>query len=576
MQKSFIERVFPKPKQPLLPQYDQHDSQLQYRDDDSVSQANVSSRIRLNSNTSTTLSSGRSSESRSPQETRSHASLQPAPLSASVIHHADPFIAVDRAAANLQETIQSLLDFQSHALIGRTSGAQEDSISQRSDTPTHSTLNGSTRGSERLRASGVVPVRQPAKKKLSLKAARQGIGRSMYEFVALKNEELRIAQVEKTNRQIGLEKVAEFEAKREAVDHEITVLHDHANSDQYRALSDEAEDVEKQIKDLEDQLMELKARHRHLLEKKAQTESASASQLSSYQGTLSAIDRDIKNFLRRPPVKQGLGHRSLSIRDGVFPEHDLYTLRPERRTLQLAREQWSQESELLDDHEADIRRETQALVDGAGIWKQVCTRIDEFESSLRQSMKSNDPHTAHDVLPSLDATLIFLQQTLEQAEMNGWTLLVCAIGAEVEAFKEARFLLAPGKPLPDIPKPETPEDAEKLIHSDDDDVPHVDLLGTKLLSTQSASSSTVGKSNERMKGKEIEKVASPASSNESLKATLNALSSANPSANGSSDSRQFRPVSARSNLVRSNVIAKSHSESEDDDPGPDFLISHDS
>lgn len=573
MQKSIIERVFPKPKQPILPRYDERVSQ--YRDDDSVSQSNAPGRIRLNSNASTTLNSERrSSGSRSPLEDRSHASLQPAPLSASVIHHDDPFIAVDRAAATLQKTLQSLLDFQSSALTDRTSNGEDDNASQSSITPTQSATTGSMRGSQRGN-SGVVPVRQPRKKKLTLKAARQGIGRSMQEFISLKNEELRIAQVERTNRQVSLDKISDFETKREAVDYEIGLLRSTADSDQYRSLRDEAENVEKQINDLEDQLMELKARHRHLLDKKAEQENASAGQLSSYQGTLAAIDRDIREFLRRPPVKQGLGPRLLSAEAHTASKQDLYVLNPKRRTLQLARQQWAHELDLLNNHEADIKKETQALTEGAHTWKQVVIRIDEFETLLRQSLKSNGSETVQGILPLLDETLIFLQQTLNHAELQDWRLLVCAIGAELEAFKEARALLAPDEPLADIPEPQPSEDAAKLIDSEDDDIPHTDLLDAQPPEIQSGSSSTLGKTSDRIKGKEIERrTTSSVSSNESLKATLNTFPAANSSANGISDSRQFRPSPTRSSLVRSTKITNIHSESEDDDPGPDFLVSH--
>lgn len=576
MQKSIIESIFPKPKQPLLPQYDEH--LTRYRDDESTSQTKASSRIRLNSNASSARTSDEgSSRNRSPANSRSHVSLQAAPLSASVIHYDDPFIAVDRAAATLQETIQSLLDFQSHALIDRIPSYQNDSASPRSATPTQSTRTGSIRTEQGLRVSGVVPIRQPATKKLTLRGARQGIGKSLLEFIALKDEELRIAQSEKANREVSLDKISEFQSKREAVHHEIGLLRERADSEQYRALRDESGIVEKQIKELEEQLLELKARHRHLLAKITREENSSASQLSSYEGTIEGIDKEIRHFLRRPIVKQGLGPRNLSIpRDGLAQAQDLYALRPERRTLALAREQWTNELELLNGHEADVRREKEALSEGLELWQKAVTQIDEFERSLRQTIKTSNSSTISGILASLDSTLLFLQQTLNKAEANDWTLLVCAIGAELDAFKEARAILAPDEPLPALPALDPPADVAKFGDEENNDVPYADLLGSRPPEdyTSDTKVRNSGRVNDRKNGKDAEKLISAASSNESLNATLKQFPVDDVASRSASSSKYSRPVPKPTNSGNSSSAIDVYPESDDDDPGPDFLVSH--
>ena len=578
MQKSIIERVFPKPKRPLLPQYDEQAGASSYHDEDEFSSSRTSTpgRIRLDSIVSSSRGSQKSTGSRN--QSRSQSQLQAAPLSASVVHHDDPFLGVDRAAATLQRTIQSLLDFQSQALSGRhAESEQSDTRSQRSATSTQ------TRSESPTQSRLVVPKRQPQKKKTTLRGARNGLVKSMQEFASLKDQELKITEDERAHRRMALDKLTDLETKKEAVQHEIQNLERRANGTESESLRSEARSVEEEIHELESRLMELKARHRHLTDRATQLENTAASELSSYQGTLSAIDREARNFLRRPPVKQSLGPRSLG--SGREAGQDMYALRSERRTLDLAKEQWTHELGVLETHRSEVEREKDALFEGAKLWQDVIQKIDDFELGLREKLKSGSGNSTFDILDSMDRTIQFLQSALAGAESKEWNLLVCAIGAELEAFRQARMLLAPDEPIPNFIEDPVQTNGSAAHVDEDSDVPHDDLLGEHSpelkfvpLDDHNPDSSLIGHYQDR---------SSLASSNESLKATLKDLPrpspNVRPALSASISSKQRVDTSRDLNSSASKARSKSPpaatrrpttSSSEDDDPGPDFLLSH--
>jgi len=588
MQRSIIERVFPKPKGSLLPQYDE--SSPSYHDEEH-STTSTPSRIRLDNNTlgpSTPRSSRRSSHG-SQSQSQSRSQLQPAPLSASIVHHDDPFLAVDRAAANLQRTIQALLDFQGEALSGRHRAEADGESTPRSSSPSQSRTGYSTSTHDFATLSpAAVPVRQPKQKRKTLRGTRRGLVQSMQEFAALKQQELKITQDETAHRQTALEKASALETKREAVQHEIRTLQERATGNEANTLRTEAQSIEQEIHELEGRLMELKARHRHLTDRAAQLENSAASELSSYEGTLALINKETTLFLRRPPVKRTLSSRNLTQHERG---QDMYALRPERRTLDLAKDQWEAELGLLEAHRSDTERERQALLHGAEVWKDVIQTIDQFEHNLRTKVKAGHPDSAPEIIHDLDTTIHFLQEKLSQAELQDWKLLICAIGAELEAFHQAKSLLAPDQIPPANTGHGMNDTCTHQPHADDDDsnVPPADLLGAQSPELTSAHLAISRPEQHNLSDPtEIEDTNSvhngnnrnTSSSNESLRATLHAfppstsLSASTPAA-GDTKNRDHKRTSSSSAAKQLPARRSTRfSESEDDEPGPDFLVSH--
>lgn len=178
MQSSLIDRIFP-PSSPLLPQHNHRESR----------------------SPSSSASYSSAKTPRSPPALGSSI-LRPAPFSVSLTHHSDPLLPLNRATKSLQRTIQSLLDAQSEGLLaGISSSNDQDNVSSNGSLTPTPTMS-STTTSCKLET---VPVRQPLAKEISLRAARCGLSRSMYDFAARKHEEERIINQQILQREATLD-----------------------------------------------------------------------------------------------------------------------------------------------------------------------------------------------------------------------------------------------------------------------------------------------------------------------------------------------------------------------------------
>ncbi|KIW94478.1 uncharacterized protein Z519_04454 [Cladophialophora bantiana CBS 173.52] len=445
MKKSFIERIFPHPPGSIR-------SLPRYEDDFSVSSS------RSDATCPRILLQDATSPSSSPdwRRTASASPSSPAPqkLSSSLVRHNDPFLPVERAAKSLERTFQSLLDAQSEGLsAGSIATTQvDDSSSVGSPTPTPSILSASTRtGAE----SGprTIPIRQPESKKITLRGARRGLAKSMKEFAALREWELSLIDREIVARDKALKQASDLGNRKKLLEDEI---HRIKTEEGPVGLRSEIEAVEVEIRRLETTLLELRSKHRILVNQLRETESSRDSELSSYMESLALSENQVKSFLRRPPIQQSL----ISGQD-----LGMYALKPERRTLQIAQEQWTSEVEMLGQRKASAESERNALEEGLRLWRDVVKRIGEFERELKaQTQELSQSRlqwpgangadylevapaavagdtSMHLVLTKLSTLISSLEEDLELAESKNWNLLNCAIGAELAAFRQAHDLL---------------------------------------------------------------------------------------------------------------------------------------
>ena len=452
--------------------------------------------------------------------------LHPAPLSASIIHHTNPFLPIDRAARALERNIQSFLDAQSEGhLAGLGSAPQDDFSSNDSLTPTPSTSTPpSTAGPK------TIPVRQPRKKRTTLAGARRGLARSMKEFVGLKEQELKVLNDQERKREQAIRKIEVFEDKKAGLSHHTAEINNEQETQLASRIRAQAENLESEIKRLEDELAEKKARHRRLISQANQRESAVQSKLSSFETSMRMLDSEIKTFLRQPPIEQSLP---------VGEHHggvagDFYALNPKRRTLDMAKDQWRAEEAMLRDRKEDVAAEMAALKKGSEIWREIITDITDFEKWLHKATselsrtQSNVPNDTAGALTRIDGLIDILTKCYQHAEDSGWNLLVCCIGAELEAYREGRALLSR---------------TTDMVHENGGGP--LETPGSELVEYDGESGD----------GRALH------GSNESLNATMLAM-------DGGMGSRPQQMPSQGPGV-------DSRSESEDEGPGPDFLISHD-
>ena len=526
MNQSIIDRIFPQASSRVLPRYEQHGN-------GDISTSSPPPRIDLRDQPSP-----RSSQIISPR-----AAQKQAPLSAPTVHYNDPFLPTERAAKSLERTLQTLLDAQSEGLSAAlTGGGLDDASSVGSATPTPS----ETPPSKSHAGPRTVPIRQPMPKRITLRSARRGIAKSMEHFAELKTEELHIIDAETHRRVAGLRKTKRFEDKKASLEAGMEATRGDVTVDSAETLRSEASKVDAQIMELEDKLLTMRARHRHLISQAKQVENTIDSKLSSYKQSIALTQKEIKQFLLQPPISGSLS----TFDESGTTRSSMYALAPDRRTLQMAQEQWASEHDMLSQRRGDVEAERQALLDGAKVWREASERIKTFEQEMRKALEEgsypnhNQEQTTAALLNQLNELIASVKEDVETAESKNWNLLICALGAELEALRHGREMLG-GRDEEDSPI----QLGNSIVadHADQDsNNPPEDLLN-------GTSPDSPG-----------------AGSNKSLEDTMREFG------NGAKGEEPAHDDLLRSDEgfgpTRGPVTLRE--ESEDDDPGPGFLLSH--
>lgn len=387
----------------------------------------------------------------------------------STVNHDDPLIYIERTARSLQKHIQRLLDAQSEGLVAGLGGEEgeqyDDGATSGSATPTATPTQSASKGSTATRQdisastwsipnagkAQPIPIRQPPVKKITLHNARHSLSRSIQDFATLKRSESQILSSKILSRENALERITQYETKEAHLREEISSLeNDSELATSLRALRSSERSIAAEIEDLELKLQNLKNRHALLRSQIRERDSSLQSTVSSFQGSLSLAQNEIKSFLRRPPVRPNASNSTSAF----------YALHPQRRTLQLARDCWSEECADLARRKDAAERDRRALVEGERVWSETVEEIGEFEEGMRRKMTrqeqrldvpepddrvindgQDDERQVKEVLRDMDSMIRTLEGKLLHTEDQGWNLLVCALGAELEAFREGRAML---------------------------------------------------------------------------------------------------------------------------------------
>ncbi|KJR82402.1 uncharacterized protein SPSK_03110 [Sporothrix schenckii 1099-18] len=392
---------------------------------------------------------------------------------------------------------------------GRSRGSRSNT---RSNTPTAESIAGRSLRlpTERAAPTGaVIPVRQPKPRKLGLRAARAGLARSISLLADLKAEEDESLTMALQARKRALAHLRRLASRRSDIARELQFLEtDDAEplTRELATLRSAHASTTQQITELEDQLTMLRQRKRTLEGRIEDAVNQRESGLSGYRGALKDVDAQLTAVLRRPPIQpldiDALGAHAgnserpqeggirLEERDNVLGDGDtnedidasagleFLRLLPERRTAEMARFWWENEVRLLGRRKAEVESERAALDEGGAVWQDAVRLVSDFEANLRREMasdideddvgankgKTRTPTPEERMRTQLQtmATVIKgLRGHVEKAEHKGWNLLICAIGAELEAFQEARNLLR-----------QSLRDAGLDIEDDEDDGDH--------------------------------------------------------------------------------------------------------
>ncbi|KAE8449481.1 hypothetical protein EG329_008089 [Mollisiaceae sp. DMI_Dod_QoI] len=408
----------------------------------------IASTVLLPPRSSSSSSKGR--DGRGGENTHVTALGSPGPRRTRVGAPIDPLLGLERKERAIQEELQELLDAQSAGLIMGFGGGGAETHDGGSDagSSTPTTRSFARSGNTwREKGGGIVPVRQPKRKVVGLRGARRGLLRDMRALVQVKNEEIELLAEEIEKRQVVLATTDGYEKRIEENRSQLSGYSGAGGDDsgegegggeeamEIAELRTEERAVENEIREMEDRLVQMKARHRWLGERIQEGINRRDARLSSYRGALREVEAEAKDFLKRPPI-------SVSIVMGS--EEGFHALPASRRTLGMAKEWWSKEVTLLAAREAEVEKEKSALEEGAQMWEQSIKVVMEFEDDLRSQMASSDAKDADMLQKQIEKMRKVIQSladTLRIAEDRGWNLLICAVGAELEAFKEGEGIL---------------------------------------------------------------------------------------------------------------------------------------
>ena len=253
----------------------------------------------------------------------------------------------------------------------------------------------------------------------------------MADLAVLKTQEAQALELEVEKREDVLSAAARIADKDAGLRAQIQKIEAEPANERVRGLKLEERALDDEIKEVELRLYEMKARQRVLRQEVQGLENGVQAKLSSYRNALGLAEKEAQRFVARPLLE---GERTVKVKTG------LWALPKDRRTLEMVREYYGDESEDMRKQIEQIERERDALEEGKEVWGEVVEAVMGVEEALRAEMKNLQEMTREAgmkrVLRRMTEAKGDIEGKLGFAEGKGWNLLVAAIGAEVEALHE--------------------------------------------------------------------------------------------------------------------------------------------
>ncbi|KAG0134750.1 hypothetical protein HOY82DRAFT_577243 [Tuber indicum] len=236
----------------------------------------------------------------------------------------------------------------------------------------------------------------------------------MRELAEIRDKEEKAYASEVAERETLVKTMKNWGDKASLLEKEIHKIEEGEEGKEARALREAKSEVEREMQELRIQLSKLEDHRAALKYKLGELESTVSSKTSSYQSSLVTVKQRTSNFLAT--------YR--------FPSPAT------------AIESWTLEREALLAKKDQAKVEGEALLEGMVLWDETLSLVYSFEDKLGlliSGRRSGDIN--RDIMQGLEGVVEALEQKLELAENRGWKLLVCCIGAELEAFREAKEVM---------------------------------------------------------------------------------------------------------------------------------------
>ncbi|KAL7939248.1 hypothetical protein V8C35DRAFT_286144 [Trichoderma chlorosporum] len=396
----------------------------------------------------------------------------------------------------LEQDVQRLLDQQAAALAAGT-GNENDASSTGSSTPTgtfYSTKSSKSRMTSSLyvppratRDGNVVPIRQPVNDKPpGLKPTRDALRKLITSMTKLKQDENAHIEDAITQREDALNYLDQLGTRKTDIQAELHDLEENGDeplAKELRELGTQHHALNEEIRRLEEKLAGMRFQSRTLEERMDDIKNKREAGLSGYHGALRDVTNEVKAFVQHPPIQpldpDLVNHGGEVEGEAAAPGGvEFMRLIPERRTLEMAKSWWEAEMSVLERCKERIDADRLALEEGGQVWDKVTQLVSAFEADLRQTMKngtsspSDSSSKGKEKMPSqediISAQLSRMKQVIEElenhmqlAEEKHWNLLICAIGAELEAFKEAHDVFESMVHPPEEPPTSTRDAADE-------------------------------------------------------------------------------------------------------------------
>lgn len=417
-------------------------------------------------------------------------SSPPLPLPLSLpLRDPDAFQVLAREEHHLQQSLQAAIDAQSEGLLAGfataapAASSSPDAISSAGRQKRTGTAASESVPSRKGGGGIVIPVRQPAPQKLGLQGARKGIARAMAQLEGLKSHEEELLEVALAAHEEDIAVVEALGRKREGLEASIQAIETEESSRQVQGLCEEERSLDEEIRTLEAKLAEMKTRHRQLRTEIEGLDNRVQSQLSSYQAALALAEKETRNFLARPSARAQTSTTTKALASRTKGNQSLWDLPVGRRTLPIAQEQFRDEQRMLLKSIAEVNEERTALAEGRRVWADVVQEVTSVEQLLRDEMQrlgqpsspvqplgspsetsttspagagaragarvkgeaegreGDATRSMHTILQHIDTARKRVEQHWHTSVAHKWGLLICCIGAELEALVQGSAVL---------------------------------------------------------------------------------------------------------------------------------------
>ncbi|KAL8714567.1 MAG: hypothetical protein Q9220_001515 [cf. Caloplaca sp. 1 TL-2023] len=383
-------------------------------------------------------------------------------------------LALARQEAHLQSHIQYLLDVQSDRLLeglgdnAAAASPAEDHTPPSStndnphtqapytDTPTDISPAALSRSKARHGSSSSPPP--------TLHATRTAISSVLTDLHALKTQTYSLIDDALNLTSSRLSTITALQTKKARLEATIRALESSPAERELERLAAEDGELGREIQEVEGRLYELQARRRVVRQRLEEGRNRVEARGSSWRGELEIVEQESRAILEgkqqplvvRLPAAKGKGAEEEG-REG----ESVYDLPSKRRTMEMLAEYHVAAKSRLEAQRGGLDKEIEALEQGERVWRNVVKAVTYVESTLareldalptplpshhRDAVESSggmdgDQDGMKRVLTAMAAAREKVEAALEEAERKGWKLLVVAVGAEAEALREGEGVL---------------------------------------------------------------------------------------------------------------------------------------